>query len=149
MFITNDALELDDRNIFTATEVATVRGVFNIDLMKAFLEKNKWVNEYFPNYNCCDPYLHSPGFKVNNRESYFQKIIEWFFSGSIGNSLNRFFKNIYLKHWEKEYKELAEAERNRIFKSTDTIAKTHPEDNQNLILEKYYKKLKQYNLQNG
>ena len=92
MFITEDALEIEDKNIFTATEVATVRGVFNAQLMKKFLEKNKWVNDFFPNYTRGDTYLHSAGFKVNNRKSYFQKIIELFFIGKIGNKINKVYK---------------------------------------------------------
>lgn len=145
-FITEDSLEVDDKNIFTATEVATVKGVFNTELMKKFLGANKWVNDFFPNYNCCDPYLHSPGFSVNNRISYLQRILELCFTGFLGNMFNKMFKNIYLMHWEKKYRNMSETDRNRIFKSTDKVAKTHPEDMQRFILDKYREKLSQFNL---
>ena len=77
-FITEDSMEIEDKNIFTATEVATVKGVYNTGLIKKFLESNTWVNNFFPNYNCCDPYMHTPGFKVNNNVSYCKKL--WNFS---------------------------------------------------------------------
>jgi predicted nucleotidyltransferase len=146
-FITEDSLEVDDKNIFTATEVATVKGVFNTELMKKYLNANKWVKDFFPNYNCCDPYLHSPGFKVNNRTSYLQKVQEFFLNGKPGDIINKYFKNVYMKHWEKKYRHMNETERNRIFKSTDAVAKTHPEDMQKFILDKYCEKLRQFNLQ--
>jgi hypothetical protein len=140
-------MDIEDKNIFTATEVATVKGVFNTGLIKRFLECNKWVNEFFPNYNCCDPYLHTPGFKVNNRISYLQRILELCFTGFFGNMFNNICKNIYLKHWEMKYRYMNESERNRIFKSTDNVARTHPEDMQKFILDKYREKLSQFNLQ--
>ncbi len=146
-FITEDSLVVEDKNIFTATEVATVKGVFNTELMKTFLSANKWVNDFFPNYDCCNPYLHTPGFRVNNRVSYLQKIMEFFFNGKPGDSINNYFKNVYLKHWEKKYRNMSETERNRIFRSTDTVARTHPEDMQKFILDKYFEKLRQFNLQ--
>lgn len=146
-FITEDSLEVEEKNIFVATEVATVKGVFNTGLMRKFLESNKWVNEFFPNYECCDPELHSPRFKVNDRTSFLQRILELFFIGFIGDALNRYFKHIYLKHWEKKYRHMSESDRSRIFKSTDSVARTHPEDMQRFILDKYRDKLSKFKLQ--
>ena len=42
---------------------------------------------------------------------------------------------------------MSETERNRVFRSTDTVARTHPEDMQKFILDKYFEKLRQFNLQ--
>ncbi len=146
-FITEDSLEVEDKNIFTATEVATVKGVFNRELIKIFLNANKWVNDFFPNYNCCDPYLHTPGFKVNNHTSYFQRITELFFNGKPGDIINNYFKNVYSKHWETKYQNMDIVERDRKFRTTDTVAKTHPEDMQKIILDRYFEKLRQFDLQ--
>ena len=146
-FITEDSMEIEDKNIFTATEVATVKSVYNTEMIKKFLESNKWVNDFFPNYNCCDPVLHTAGYKVNDRSSYIQKLIELVFAGRAGDCINRIFKNVYLRHWLKKYSDMNAEVRDRRFRSTDNVAKTHPEDMQSFILDKYREKLSQFNLQ--
>ena len=39
-FITDDHLEIEDRNIFTAIEIASVKPIFNLELYLKFLEAN-------------------------------------------------------------------------------------------------------------
>ncbi len=145
-FITESHLEIEEKNIFTATEIATIKPAYNSDLMNKFINKNGWIKNYFPNYILCDPKLHKSNFEINNRKSKIQKIFELFFSGMIGKWLNERFMKMTIRHWNKKYAHLDASERNHRFKSTMDVSKTHPGNMQKKILNAYTEKLKEYNL---
>lgn len=145
-FVAENNMEIEEKNIFTATEIAHIKATFNSDLMNEFIKANSWVKKFFPNYILCDPRLHSPGYAINNNKSKIQKIIEFFLNGSIGTRLNNYFKKITVNHWKKRYSQLKEEDRNHMFKSTDSVSKTHPLNMQKKILNMYHDKLKQFNI---
>lgn len=145
-FITESNLEIEDKNIFTATEIATVKVMYNSELLNKFIEQNKWITGYFPNYMLCDPVLHSPGCKVNNNNSIFQKLAELPYFGFIGNGLNNWLMRFTGRHWEKKYAHLSESERNHMFRTKPDVSKTHPGNMQKRILALYNEKLKEFNL---
>jgi diadenosine tetraphosphate (Ap4A) HIT family hydrolase len=146
-FITEDNLEIESKNIFTATEIVYIKSTYNVPLMHDFIRANAWIKDYFPNYELCDERFNSPGFKINNRKSYLQRFIEMFFNGKIGDKLNKRFMNITANHWVKKYKELDEKDRNQMFKTTPTTSKTHPRNMQKTILNMYIERLKKFNLE--
>ena len=146
-FITENSMEIEEKNIFTATEIAHLKATFNSDLTDEFIKANRWIKNFFPNYILCDPRLHSAGYKINNNKSRIQKIFEFFLNGSFGAKLNGYFKKITVNHWKKKYSRLKEEERNHMFKSTETVSKTHPLNMQKKILNMYHAKLKQFNIE--
>ena len=146
-FITEDNLEIKFKNVFTATEVAYIKSTFNTELMNEFVMANKWIKEYFPNYKFLDPYLHSAGFKVNNRKSIFQKLLEIPFSGSWGNKLDDYFKEKTAGFWKKKYCNIDEKDRCVMFRTAKNESTAHPGNMQKTILTKYCERLKQFNLE--
>lgn len=145
-FITEDNLEIEDKNIFTATEIVYIKSTYNSGMMNDFIKANSWVTSFFPNYKLYDELLNSAGFKVNNRQSYLQKFFELFLNGKLGTRLNEKFMTITANHWNKKYSSLDEKERNHMFKTTPKTSKTHPGNMQKKILNVYNEKLKQFNL---
>lgn len=148
-YITEDNLVINERNIFTATEIATIKATYNTELLNEFIKQNDWVKEYFPNYVLCDPMLHSSGCKVNNRKSKVQRLIEFFIPGKIAAALDKRFMNMTRNHWKKRYPNLPDSERNHMFKSTENVSKTHPGNMQKKILSMYNQKLQDFNLETG
>lgn len=146
-FVTEDNLEIPFKNVFTATEIAYIKATFNNELMKKFVLTNKWIKEYFPNYEFLDPYLHSAGFKVNNRKSLMQFILELPFSGSWGSKLDDYLKNKTEGFWKKKYTKLPEEDRKLLFRTERNVSTAHPGDMQRSILARYCEKLKQFNLE--
>jgi len=142
--ISSEKLEIEEKNLFTATEVAYVRATHNQDLVDEFIRANKWICSYFPNYIVCDPYLHTPFCKLSVRKSYLQKFMEIFLNGKPGNRLEKYFMNVTINHWEKQYSNIDKAERTHMFKSTETVSKTHPGNMQKKILNAYSKKLQEF-----
>jgi hypothetical protein len=94
----------------------------------------------------CDPVLHTPGCKINDRKSILQKLFELPFKGSAGNRLNLRFMKFTARHWEKKYAHLAESERSHMFRTKPNVSKTHPGNMQKRILSMYNEKLKEFNL---
>ena len=94
--------------------------------MEDFLKANSWIKNFFPNYVLCDPRLNTPGCGVNNKASYLQKFMEFFFNGAIGDKLNERFQQATIQHWFKRYGHIDKKERSHMFKSTESVSKAHP-----------------------
>lgn len=146
-FVSESSLTIEERNIFTATEIIHIKSTFNSKLMNKFLESNIWVKKYFPNYKIGDPYFNSSGAKVNDRKSLMQKIFEIFFTGKAGDGLDKYFREKTIQHWKKKYSHLDEKEREHMFKSTISVSKAHPGNMQKVILNNYKERLKNFNIE--
>lgn len=145
-YVTEDNLNITERNIFTATEIVTIKATYNTVMMKKFIHENNWVNDFFPNYNLCDPLSHTSGCKVNNRSSLIQKVFEFFIPSKLALNLDKMFMNVTRNHWKNKYSHINKDERNLMFKSTEGVSKSHPGNMQKKILRLYNKKLQDFNL---
>ncbi len=92
-FIDEDALEILEKNIFTATEIITLLPCEGEKIFNSFFEANSWVNEYLPNnkVNLC----------YGKEMKYWlpKGLVEMVFNGSIGNSIDTAILNHYHKKW--------------------------------------------------
>src|SRR5687768_14518849 len=52
-YIDEEALQISDKNIYTAIEVVTLVPVCGNGVMKRFFDANNWTRAYFPNYDLC------------------------------------------------------------------------------------------------
>lgn len=145
-FVSENSLEIEEKNIFTATEIIHIKSTFNTYLMNKFLEANTWIRNYFPNYCSSNPYFHSSGFKVNNTDSKIKKVFELIFYGKPGDLLDEYFRKKTTDHWKNKFYYVDEEERGQMFKSTINVSKTHPGNMQKVILENYKLRLKKFNL---
>lgn len=147
--ITEDNLKISKRNIFTATEIATIKSTYNEKLAGQFIESNSWIKEYFPNYILKDKGLHEPGCKLQNRRSFLQVISELFFPGKTGDKLDIWLMNRTQKYWMKKYPQFNEAERSDRLKTERNESKVHPGSVQGKILAMYEEKLLKYKVMLG
>ncbi len=49
-FVDEDHLEIEEKNLFTATELATVLPLYGAEQYKSLIKTNGWVRDFFPNY---------------------------------------------------------------------------------------------------
>jgi hypothetical protein len=145
-YISEDFLEIENRNIFTATEIATIKATYNSNLLEEFLNANKWITDFFPNYVLCDPALHLSGCKVSNRRSILQVFTELLFIPPLAKKLDKILMEKTRAHWNRKYAHIDKDERDHMFRSTDKVSKTHPLNMQKRILGIYNDKLKEFNL---
>jgi hypothetical protein len=78
-FLPEDQLEVPDRTLFSATEVAFLKPVLNAKVCASFFEQNGWVRPFYPNWQPPagpDPAPHP---------SAVQRLVEWPLAGSLGD----------------------------------------------------------------
>jgi hypothetical protein len=145
-FITDDYLEIEDKNFFTATEVAHIKATYNTSLMNRFIEANLWIKKHFPNYVLLDPALHTAGCRTQNRRSILQIIAEALVPKGFAEKTDIKLMNKMIEHWNKKYSYIEESERNYRLRSTRTVSKSHPNSVHKVILDSYTEKLRKFNL---
>ncbi len=138
-FIDSHNLELEEKNIFTATELATLIPVYGEDTKKKFFEKNIWVRDFLPNYEIKEMTGVS-----GSKRTFGKRFIEWLFDNKLGDSLDDYFMGITTRHWKKKFKEkYSENDFELVFKSGKEVSKHHPRNFQKYVLESYKKKIRE------
>ncbi len=144
-FVASDNLRLDEQNIYTATEVATLKPLYNSTLFYRYLEANQWIKEYFPNY---DPrHLAMP--RCNDRASKLQRMVEWPFRLFDASRLDVYLMRMMERLWAKRYPQYDDETRRRIFRCTRGESRAYVGNFQETILALYAHRLKANGLQNG
>jgi len=94
-FIDEHALEIPEKNVYTAIEIATLKPQQGKQVFDAFFGKNEWVYDYLPNCN------------IENRETssknnpYITRLVQWMLGNKTGNKLDDAINNFYKQRWAK------------------------------------------------
>lgn len=144
-FVASDNLRLDEQNIYTATEVATLKPMYNSALFYRYLEANQWIKEYFPNFDT--RHLTMP--HCNDRRSKLQRIVEWPFRLFDASRLDVYLMRLMERVWAKRYPQYDEQTRRRLFRCTRGESRAYVGNFQETILALYAQRLKAYGLHNG
>lgn len=94
-----DHLEIKERNIYTATEIALLMPMYNFEQYENFLNENSWVKEYYPNLK------HHETFSVKGL-SRIKKIAEKLLDNRLGDTLDNFFFKTTSRFWEKKHRKI-------------------------------------------
>ncbi len=141
-FISSDKLTLDNRNIYTATEVATLKPVYNGYILDNILTANAWIQRYFPNFN-----IRAFQYQVAERQSIIQKLLEFSFRLVPADRLDTFLMIQMEKIWRRRYPQFSDEDRNRLFRCTKSESRAYPGDFQNRILDQYAERLARFGVQ--
>lgn len=131
-FISSNALEIEEKNIFTATELTTLLPMFGNGSFHKFYDENKWVENYLPNKTVTDGLskLHVV------KKPTTTKITEYFLDSRIGDWLDAAFLRITYKKWKIKFNHLEERQFNVAMKSTKNISKHHPLNFQHKVIDR-------------
>ena len=131
-FISSNALEIEEKNIFTATELTTLLPMFGNGSFHKFYDENKWVENYLPNKTVTDGLskLHVV------KKPTTTKITEYFLDSRIGDWLDAAFLRITYKKWKIKFNHLEERQFNVAMKSTKNISKHHPLNFQRKVIDR-------------
>jgi hypothetical protein len=98
-FIDEEALVIAEKNIFTATEVVTLKPVCGENGLQSFYRANDWAMAHFPNHPAI---LFT---ETGRRESIIKTWTEKVFNNRLGDRLDNFLMRVTAKRWaEKEKK---------------------------------------------
>ncbi len=141
-FIDSNNLEIPDKNIFTATEVAFLLPMYNYAAYELFMLKNNWIRTEFPN------------FKLRQNESDIQprsskKVFEFIFNNRFGKFLDQLSFSIILRFWKRKFSYLSEKKFELNFRSQKDVSKHHPNAFQEKVVSQYSNKIIEFEQSTG
>jgi len=143
-FISTTELEIEEKNIYTAIELATLIPMYGSDVYNDLYGANQWIKAYVPNYPKRDV-VSLPAFK----KKIIQKVIEPLLNNRFGNYVDEKIMKMFIRFDEKHYGELDEDTFRLAFKTRKNISKHHPNFYQKRVLESLTKKLEQLELKHN
>jgi len=144
-FVDEEHLTITEKNLFTATELATLIPTYNEKNYDLLLSENKWVLNFLPNYKKrkFKGHLASKTFRFKNT-------LEKMLSGRIGDFLDKKFMNLTVNHWQKKFDHFDKTEFELAFKSKKNVSKHHPNQFQKKVLNRLANRIidleKQHNI---
>lgn len=136
-FIDSNNLEIPDKNIFTATEIAFLLPMYNYTAYEQFILKNNWIYAEFPN------------FKLRQKQADIQprsikKVLELIFDNRVGKFLDNLCFSIILGFWKRKFSHLSEEKFELNFRSKKEVSKHHPNAFQEKVVSQYSKKIVEF-----
>ena len=131
-------LELEEKNRFTATEIATLIPIAGEKNIREFREKNNWIYDFFPNAKL--PEINQD---IRNYTKRLSRLIEGIFSAKFGDNLEEKIMKIHQEKWRKKHSTLSKKEFQLAFKSSKKVSKSHPNNFQSKVLKHLDKKYKE------
>lgn len=98
-FVDEAALEIPERNVYTAIEIVTLLPMRGSAAFSAFRRVNAWTDHYLPN---------SYGrivFPDEDRPSLFRRMIEKILDNAIGDRIDRWLMQVTARRWRKKTEE--------------------------------------------
>ena len=122
-YMSTNALEIAEKNRFTATEFATLMPMSGNGVYQKLQKNNAWVLEYFPNYN---------QEKKSNpiKRKVIKRFSEFLLNGKMGNGMEKQFMKITKNHQQKKFRKLNKSDFDIAFKGDKTTSKHHPDNHQ-------------------
>lgn len=137
-FVDTQHLEIEEKNLFTATEIATLIPLYNQECYHHMLSSNQWLHKFLPN---CREH-HEETDKVSS--SFLKRSFE-FLLNPVSRPLDKFFMWMTLRRWKRLYfKKLEKKDFDIAFKTMPYVSKNHPKNYQKKILELYELKISEY-----
>jgi hypothetical protein len=95
-YIDEEMLQIKEKNIYTAVEIATLLPLRGIEVFKEFFKQNDWSKNFLPNHSLRVSYVEE------TRNPFFKNAIEFIFRNSFGNLVDLLLMNISTYLWRKK-----------------------------------------------
>ena len=95
-YIDEEALELEERNIYTAIELKTLLPLTGEYAFRQLFKNNGWTNEWFPQCEFRQQDAKDPS------PSVLKRFAEWMFSNKIGDWIDDQLQKITAKRWKRK-----------------------------------------------
>jgi hypothetical protein len=137
-FIASNSLEIPDKNIFTATEIAFLIPVRNPILCRDFFSSNEWIYDYFPNLK----------FELNGcrkaSSSVYKHLMERLLIGKAADMADTWLMGIYRKRTLRKFYHSDGNQFPINFKNEKNVSKYHPNGFQQRVLENFYSNIAEF-----
>jgi predicted nucleotidyltransferase len=138
-YVDEHALQIAEKNIFTATEVATLIPACGHSAFNHFFRANNWVREHFPNQSVKTRSI------IRAKESLFKRCMEYCLNTKAGQQIDNYLMKLTSGRWkQKEAQRHLNARGGRMGLCTGKhFARPNPAFFQKSILENYRERLKE------
>lgn len=143
-FIDTEHLTIEEKNLFTATEVMTLLPVYGEQLFHDFQGRNEWSKTFYPNYP-----EQSTASTHSGKSGPLKKVNEWLLSGALGTRLDRYFMKLTMKQWVKKFPHFKAEDFELAMRSRTYVSKHHPSNFQRKVLQAHRDKMKAFDEQFG
>jgi predicted nucleotidyltransferase len=136
-YIDEEMLQIREKNIYTATEVATLLPLRGIGIFQEFFKQNAWSKNFLPNHSLRISYVEEA------KNSFLKKTVEYIFRNPAGAFLDRLLMKLSIYRWHKKTRS-GRLNKRGIVMSMDAsrhYAKPNPLFFQKKIMERYEKKI--------
>lgn len=139
-FVDEDHLDIEEKNLFTATELATVLPLFGAEQYQSLVKVNGWLKNFFPNY-VARSVEKVPLSRTTGMKRVLEALINVFFVSDVES----FFRRLTMKRWRKLYEnDYSKADFDIAFKSKEYASKNHPQHFQRKVMEVYNEKVNRF-----
>jgi hypothetical protein len=138
-FMSSNALEIPEKNRFTATEFVTLVPMSGNGIYDSLKNNNSWVLDYFPAFS------KNTKASKNINKNFIRRFLEFVFKGKIGDALDSFTMKITKKHQEKKFKKLKKKDFKIAFKAQKHVSKHHPGNHQMRVITSLNKSIEDFN----
>ena len=138
-FVDEASLEIEEKNLYTATEIATLLPLRGINAFKAFYHHNSWGRNFLPNHSMRISYVK------DIEKSFLKKTIEFLLDNAFGNFIDSILMKITAYRWKQKTNQGRLNNRGILMsmKADKHYAKPDPGNFQARLMMKYEKKVLQ------
>jgi hypothetical protein len=135
-YLDETALEIQEKNIYTAMEIKTLVPVSGSAAIAVFFESNQWTSSLLPN-------LPTPGEGISDNRSIFKAFFEWLFDNRLGNKLDNYLFRLTTRRWLKKEISGKKNMKGRVMNllTSRHYARSNPDFYQERIIGKYNAKV--------
>jgi hypothetical protein len=131
-FIDTDHLEIEEKNLFTATESVTLLPMYGPGVYETFCRANAWAWERYPNF----PKRSTQGMP-DKAPGRLKRMLESLLNGRLGAWLDEKSMRLTLGYWKRKFKHFDDDAFDIALKSRRYVSKHHPLHFQKKVLEAY------------
>jgi len=96
-FVDEEDLLIEEKNVYTATELFTIIPMAGNGSMKKFFKANTWSFSYFPNRG-----LPTVKEDIKKSSPWFKKLAESILNNKLGDSLDNYLMRLTTRRWKKK-----------------------------------------------
>lgn len=138
-FVDEDLLEIEEKNRFTATEVATVLPIYGSQIYQDFWAANGWLKNYYPNVA-----PRNVAQMLSERQGWIQFFMEKILNTKLGDWLDTFFMKRTLKRWNVKFEGMAANDFKIALKSRRNVSKHHPRLFQQKVIQAFTERVEAF-----
>ena len=136
-YIDEDMLQIREKNIYTAIEVATLLPLRGISTFAQFYEHNRWYRNFLPNHSMRISYVKEA------QKPLMKGFAEFVFNNPFGNLLDYLLMKLTARRWEKKTRKGKTNKRGVVMgmDCSKHYAKPDPQNFQKQLLDIYGKRI--------